>query len=132
MLNERGVSLLHSITGIDEGGTNTWIDKYIFPGGYIPELKELITNMADKKFQVVDVESLRRHYGRTLEHWAKNFENSLPEISKTKDETFIRTWRLYLNAFAASFNCGNINIHQIVFVKGINNDLPWTREYMYK
>jgi len=88
--------------------------------------------MADKKFQVVDIEGLRRHYGRTLEHWATNFENSLSEISKTKDETFIRMWRLYLNACAASFNCGDINIHQILFTKGINNDLPWTRQYMYK
>jgi integrase/recombinase XerD len=60
-----------------------------------------------------------------------NFENSLPEISKTKDETFIRMWRLYLNACAASFNWGNINIHQILFTKDINNNLPWTREYMY-
>jgi len=132
LLNEKGVSLVHCITGIVEGETNTWIDKYIFPRGYIPTLKELISNMADKKFQVVDIEGLRRHYGRTLEHWATNFENSLSEISKTKDETFIRMWRLYLNACAASFNCGDINIHQILFTKGINNDLPWTRQYMYK
>lgn len=132
LLNEKGLSLLHCITGIREGGTNTWIDKYIFPGGYIPALKDLISNIADKRFEVLDVESLRRHYGKTLEHWAANFEKALPEISKTKDETFIRMWRLYLYACAASFNCGNISIHQIVFTKGINNNLPWTREYMYK
>ncbi len=132
LLNTKGVSLLHCITDIDEGGTNTWIDKYIFPGGYIPVFKELISNIADKKFEVLDVENLRRHYGRTLEHWVINFENSLSEISKTKDETFIRMWRLYLNACAASFNCGNISIHQILFTKGLNNDLPWTREHIYK
>ena len=132
LVNAKGVSLLHCITGIAEGGTDAWINKYIFPGGYIPVLKELISNIADEKFQVIDVESLKMHYGRTLEHWAMNFENSLPEISKTKDETFIRMWRLYLNACAASFNCGDINIHQILFAKGINNNLPWTREYMYK
>lgn len=131
LLNAKGVSLLHCITGIDEGGRDAWIDKYIFPGGYIPVLKELISNIGDRKFQVNDVESLKMHYGRTLEHWAINFENSLPEISKTKDETFIRMWRLYLNACAACFNCGNINIHQILFAKD-NNNLPWTREYMYK
>ena len=73
-----------------------------------------------------------QHYGRTLEHWAKNFENALPEIMKSKDETFIRMWRLYLNACAASFNSGNIDIHQFLFTKGVNNELPWTREYMYK
>ena len=88
--------------------------------------------MSERNFDVIDVENLRLHYGRTLEHWAENFENALPEISKTKDEAFIRMWRLYLNACAASFNCGNINIHQFLFNKGVNNDLQWTRDYMYK
>lgn len=132
LLVDKGVSLLHCITSTDEGGTNTWIDKYIFPGGYIPSVKELICNISDYNFYLTDLESLRRHYGRTLECWANNFENALPEISKTKDEIFIRMWRLYLNACAASFNCGNIDLHQFVFVKGVNNELPWTREYMYR
>ena len=66
------------------------------------------------------------------ECWASNFENAMPEIEKMKDETFIRMWRMYLNSCAASFNCGNINLHQFLFTKGVNNDLPWTREYMYK
>ena len=131
LLNDNGVSLLHCITGI-VGGNNTWIDKYIFPGGYIPAISELINCMSERNFDVIDVENLRLHYGRTLEHWAENFENALTEISKTKDETFIRMWRLYLNACAASFNCGNINIHQFLFNKGVNNDLQWTRDYMYK
>ena len=61
---------------------------------------------------------------------SRNFENALPEIEKSKDETFIRMWRLYLNSCAASFNCCNINLHQILFAKGLNNDLPWTRDYM--
>ena len=131
LLNDNGVSLLHCITGI-VGGNNTWIDKYIFPGGYVPAITELINCMSERNFDVIDVENLRLHYGRTLEHWAENFENALPEISKTKDEAFIRMWRLYLNACAASFNCGNINIHQFLFNKGVNNDLQWTRDYMYK
>jgi len=130
LLKEKGVSLLHCITGVNEGGTNTWIDKFIFPGGYVPAIKDLITYIAEENFEIIDIESLRRHYGKTLECWAHNFEVALPEIEKTKDETFIRMWRLYLNACAASFNCGNINIHQILFAKGVNNDLPWTRNYM--
>jgi cyclopropane-fatty-acyl-phospholipid synthase len=132
LLNDKGVSLLHCITSTEVGGNNTWIDKYIFPGGYVPAVRELINCMSDEKFTLIDAENLRLHYGRTLEHWTKNFENALPEIRKTKDETFIRMWRLYLNACAASFNSGNISIHQFVFNKGVNNDLPWTREYMYK
>lgn len=131
LLNDKGVSLLHCITGVKEGGNNTWINKYIFPGGYVPAIAELINCMAERSFNIIDVENLRLHYGRTLEHWAANFENALPEIRKTKDETFIRMWRLYLNSCAASFNSGNITIHQFLFNKGVNNNLEWTRDYMY-
>lgn len=132
LLTEGGLSLLHCITGISDEGVNSWINKYIFPGGYIPTVKELIAYMSDVQLSLLDAESLRRHYGRTLEHWAYNFEKVIPEIRKSYDDKFIRMWRLYLNACAASFNCGNIDIHQFLFSKCINNDIPWTREYLYK
>lgn len=132
LLASGGVSMLHCITRIQEREINTWLNKYIFPGGYIPTLSELLQQMSDVNFYLLDAESLRRHYGRTLEHWSNNFENALPEIRKFKDETFIRMWHLYLNASAASFNYGKIDIHQLLFTKGPNNNLPWTREYMYR
>lgn len=134
LLNEGGLSLLHSITGIheSEGGTNSWINQYIFPGGYIPSIQELVRHISEEGFHLLDVESLRRHYGRTLEHWAGNFEQALPEIEKNKDEIFIRMWRLYLNSCAASFNSGNIDIHQFLFTKNINDEIPWCRDYMYQ
>lgn len=134
LLTDGGLSLLHCITAQEDnenGGTDSWINKYIFPGGYIPSVKELVSQMQSEELCFVDMESLRRHYGRTLEIWTENFENALSEISKTKDETFIRMWRLYLNACAASFKCGNIYLHQFLFTKGVNNELPWTREYIY-
>jgi cyclopropane-fatty-acyl-phospholipid synthase len=133
MLEEGGLSLLHCITGIheSEGGTNSWINKYIFPGGYIPSIQELIGHMSKEGFHLIDAESLRRHYGRTLEHWAANFEKALPEIQKSRDEIFIRMWRLYLNSCAASFNTGNIDVHQFIFTKGINDRIPCCRDYIY-
>jgi len=131
LLSEGGVSLLHSITGYDESAINGWFNKYIFPGGYIPAVQELVSLMASNSFYLIDLESLREHYTRTLEHWSKNFENALPLIQKMKDETFIRMWRLYLNSCAASFHCGNIDLHQFLFTKGVNNSWPLTREYMY-
>lgn len=134
MLEEGGLSLLHSITGIHEGegATNSWINKYIFPGGYIPSIQELAAHISKVDFHLIDAESLRRHYGRTLEHWAANFEKALPEIRKSKDEIFVRMWRLYLNSCAASFNTGNIDVHQFVFTKGVNDKIPWRRDYMYQ
>lgn len=130
LLKEGGVSLLHCITGYDETGTNSWINKYIFPGGYIPAVQELISLMAANGFYLIDLESLREHYTRTLEYWARNFENALPMIRKMKDETFIRMWRLYLNSCAASFHLGSIDLHQFLFTRGVNNDWPLTRNYM--
>jgi cyclopropane-fatty-acyl-phospholipid synthase len=131
LLNEGGASLLHCITGYDGLGTNSWINKYIFPGGYIPAVQELVSLIAANRFYLLDLESLREHYTRTLEHWTQNFEKALPLIMKLKDETFIRMWRLYLNSCAASFHCGNIDLHQILFTKGVNNTWPQTRAYIY-
>ncbi len=131
LLTEGGLSLLHCITSL-KGGSNRWIDKYIFPGGYLPSVTELITHMTEEAFHLIDLESLRRHYCRTLEHWADNFEQAMDKITRMKEEDFIRMWRLYLNACAASFHTGNIDIHQFVFSKGLADDLPWTRDYIYQ
>lgn len=131
LLKNGGISLLHCITSL-KGGNNQWLEKYIFPGGYVPSMPELVNLITDEDFHLIDLESLRRHYGRTLEKWSENFEHSLPVIRKMKDETFIRMWRLYLNACAGSFNAGNIDVHQFVFSKGLANEIPWTREYLYK
>lgn len=54
--------------------------KYIFPGGYIPSIRELAYNMAENNLHLIDLESLRLHYCKTLECWAENFENSLDEV----------------------------------------------------
>lgn len=132
LLNEGGVSLLHCITGNKEGSINSWINKYIFPGGYIPSVKELVGYLPPNHFYLTDLESLREHYTWTLEYWAKNFEEALPLIRQQKDEIFIRMWRLYLNSCAAAFHCGNIDVHQFLFTKGINNSWPMTRRYIYQ
>lgn len=132
LLEDKGVCLLHCITAQVEGEANEWIKRYIFPGGYIPSIRELVYNMAENNLHLVDVESLRLHYSKTLECWAKNFENNLDKVRNMKDEKFIRMWRLYLNACAASFHYGVIDIHQFLFTKGLNNNLPMTRDYLYK
>lgn len=131
LLNDKGLSLLHCITSKDHGCSNSWIEKYIFPGGYIPAIKDIVKYIAEEGFEIFDVENLRYHYAKTLEIWLKNFDENIEVIRQTKDERFIRMWRMYLGACAASFKCSNITIHQFVFTKGINNELPWTRDYLY-
>ena len=132
VLKQGGLFLLHYISGLKESEGDAWIKKYIFPGGVIPSFREIIEISADYKYHTIDVESLRLHYKETLLHWANNFDNNIDEVRKMFDEKFIRMWRMYLYSCAASFNNGVIDLHQILFVKGVNNNLPMTRDYMYK
>lgn len=131
VLKKKGLFLLHYISSVKEGNGDAWIRKYIFPGGIIPSLREIIDVAGDYKYHTIDVENLRLHYKKTLLMWYENFMNNLPEISKDHDERFIRMWQVYLASCAASFNNGVIDLHQILFTKGVNNTLPMTREYLY-
>ena len=131
VLKPEGLFLLHYISAYGEYPGDAWIKKYIFPGGVIPSLREIIHLSADYKYYVQDVESLRRHYVKTLLSWYERFEAHLPEVRKLFDERFIRMWQMYLCSCAASFNNGVIDLHQILFTKGVNNQLPMTREYLY-
>lgn len=126
-----GVSVLHCITGQIEGPCNRWIQKYIFPGGYIPSNRELVWLLPENGFHLLDAESLRLHYAKTLEHWADNFEKNIDYVRERYGERFVKMWHLYLNACAASFCTSGLNIYQIVFSKGLNNELPMTRHHLY-
>lgn len=132
VLKKEGVFVLHYISGLYESEGDAWIKKYIFPGGVIPTLREIISLSADYKFYTVDVESLRMHYYKTLLKWADNFEKNTDKVREMFDEKFVRMWRMYLYSCAACFYTGVIDLHQIVFTKGVNNFLPLTREYLYK
>ncbi|MBN7276690.1 SAM-dependent methyltransferase [Lactobacillus acetotolerans] len=132
-LKQDGTALIHGITRQQGGAVNAWINKYIFPGGYIPGLQEQIGHIIDNDLQVDDVEMLRRHYQRTLEIWDKNFNNSRKEIQNKMGERFTRMWDLYLQACAASFESGNIDVVQYLITKGPSGtNLPMTRQYMMK
>lgn len=132
-LTDDGVALIHGITRQQGGAFNGWINKWIFPGGYIPGLTENLDHIIENGLQVFDVESLRRHYQKTTEIWDKNFLEARPKVEKMFDERFIRMWDLYLQACAASFASGNIDVVQYLVSKGAaGHSLPMTREYMYK
>jgi cyclopropane-fatty-acyl-phospholipid synthase len=131
LLKEKGLMLLHTITHAKETPTDPWIQKYIFPGGYIPSVREIISLLPEYDFNVLDTENLRIHYAMTLDYWSDRFENSLEEVRKMFDERFIRMWRLYLKACAVFFRTGDMQLNQILFSKGINNDLFLTREHIY-
>ncbi len=129
VLNDGGIFLLHFISALKEHPGDAWIKKYIFPGGVVPSLREMLSAMAEDNFHVLDVENLRLHYNKTLLCWEKNFREHLDEISRMFDQRFIRMWDLYLSACAATFHNGIIDLHQILATKGINNELPMVRWY---
>ena len=132
-LKDDGVALIHGITRQQGGATNAWIDKYIFPGGYIPGLAEMVNHVTENGMQLADVEMLRRHYQRTLEIWDSNFNQHHDQIENLMGERFTRMWDLYLQACAASFESGNIDVVQYLMTKGPSGrHLPMTRDYMLK
>ncbi|MCL6478401.1 MAG: cyclopropane-fatty-acyl-phospholipid synthase family protein [Peptococcaceae bacterium] len=126
-----GLSMLHTITGTNEHEVNSWIDKYIFPGGYIPSLRETIWLLPDHNFHLLHAESLRMHYAMTLDRWYGNFVSHIDEIRNKFGEKFIRMWSLYLRGCAASFRVSGLNVYQLLFSKGLNNNLPLTLEGVY-
>ena len=130
-LADDGVALIHGITRQQGGAYNGWINKYIFPGGYIPGLAEMVDHIEENKLQIADMEMLRRHYQRTLELWDQNFNAHRDQITQMMGDRFTRMWDLYLQACAASFESGNIDVIQYLITKGASGkNLPMTRDYM--
>lgn len=132
LLKPGGISVLHSIMQQVELPLPAWIDKYIFPGGYIPSFRETVKLLPEYGMRIIDAENLRQHYALTLREWLKRFDANQKQINSMYGERFIRMWRLYLAGSISSFEYGNNDLMQIIFTKGINNDLPLTRDYMYR
>ena len=128
-MNDGGLFLLHFISSLKEHPGDPWIKKYIFPGGVVPSLREVLSAFAEDDFHTLDVENLRMHYSMTLQCWEKNFLEHLDEERKMFDERFIRMWHLYLASCASTFYNGIIDLHQVLVSKGVNNTLPITRWY---
>lgn len=127
VLKPEGLFLLHYISAQEEHPGDPWIKKYIFPGGTVPSLREIIGLMPEYRFYTLDVESLRRHYTQTLLCWRENFLKHREEIAEKYGEEFTRMWELYLASCAATFHNGVIDLHQILVSKGVNNRIPMTR-----
>lgn len=127
VLEPGGLFLLHFISAQKEHGGDPFMRKYIFPGGVIPSLREIMDLLPEYDFYTLDVESLRRHYTKTLQCWRENFTKHKAEIEAEHGEEFVRMWELYLASCAASFHNGVVDLHQILVSKGVNNELPMVR-----
>ena len=130
LLADDGIMLTHTIGRVDgPGTTDKWTRKYIFPGGYIPALSELVRAMEQTRWEVGDVEVLRYHYAETIAEWYRRTTLHEAEITALYDARLFRMWQFYLAGAEQSFREGeNVNFH-IQSVKR-RSALPMTREYI--
>ena len=123
-LKPGGLGVLHFIGHVGPRETEFFIRHYVFPGGWIPALSDVIQSMERWGLEVIDIENLRRHYALTLDEWLRRFDHAWPELQAQDrsrfDERFRRIWRTYLLACAEMFRSskGQTHLYQITFSKG--------------
>ena len=130
LLPRDGVALVHSIGRKHGPGiTNPFLDKYIFPGGYIPLLSEVLPSVERAGLQVADIELWRMHYAETLRHWRERFRAARPLIVALYDERFCRMWEYYLAISEVAFRWAGFAVFQLQLVKTADA-APITRSYL--
>ncbi len=130
LLAPDGIALLHSIGRMDGPGTTSpWIRKYIFPGGYVPALSEVVPIVERQRLWITDIEILRLHYARTLRAWRRRFEQNRERIKAIYDERFCRMWEMYLVGSEVGFRHGGLMVFQMQLAKALDA-VPLTRDYM--
>lgn len=130
LLSDDGVMLLHAIgrsTGPDV--TSPWITKYIFPGGYIPAISEVIPAVERAGLLVCDLEILRLHYAETLKAWRERFMARREEAVRLYDERFARMWEFYLACSEMAFRKQNLMVFQIQLARR-QGVVPLARDYI--
>ncbi|MEA2940985.1 MAG: cyclopropane-fatty-acyl-phospholipid synthase, partial [Bradyrhizobium sp.] len=130
LLTDDGVMMLHSIgRSLGPDVTNPWIAKYIFPGGYIPALSEVIPAIERAGLLVCDIEILRLHYAETLKAWRERFMARREEAVRLYDERFAKMWEFYLAASEMSFRKQRMMVFQIQLTRR-QGVVPMTRDYI--
>jgi len=132
VLTPAGRGLIHSIGSSVSAPMNPWIERHIFPGAYTPTVREMMDVLEPFRFAVLDVENLRQHYARTLEHWLARYEQHVDEVHAMFDEPFVRAWRLYLSGSVAAFRLGALQVFQVLFNRTGAGDVAWTRAALYR
>ncbi|MFZ5673218.1 MAG: class I SAM-dependent methyltransferase [Pseudomonadota bacterium] len=130
LLDDDGVLVLHSIGRSDAPGfTNPWIAKYIFPGGYIPALSEVLPSVERSGLVITDIEVLRLHYAETLRHWRQRFLARRAAAVELFDERFARLWEFYLSVSELAFRYQGMMVFQMQIAKR-QDAVPLTRGYI--
>jgi cyclopropane-fatty-acyl-phospholipid synthase len=130
LMKDDGVAVIHAIGRRDEPGvTNPWIAKYIFPGGYIPALSEVLPAIERAGLWVTDLEVLRLHYAETLRIWRERFMAQWDEIALQYDQRFCRMFEFYFAVSEIAFRYGGHMVFQVQLAKSVDA-VPMTRDYV--
>lgn len=132
LLKPGGVTVLHTITNEFEMQNDSWIDRYVFPGGYIPSARETVGLMPEYDMRLQDYENLRRHYALTLDEWLVRYDAHKKVITARYGESFYRMWRLYLAGSITGFRWDTLSLSQFVMTKGLTEDFEMTRDHIYR
>ena len=131
LLQPDGVALIHTIARAGSpGGAHPWMQKHIFPGGYLPSLSQLAPLIEQNGLWLTDHEPLRLHYARTLRAWDERFQANRAEVAAMFDERFCRIWEFYLQGSEMSFRHRRQAVFQLQLAKRIDT-VPITRDYLY-
>jgi cyclopropane-fatty-acyl-phospholipid synthase len=130
-LSPRGLGLIHTIGRNRPGNMNGWIERRIFPGAQPPSLGQMMAIFEPRDFSVLDVENLRLHYAETLRHWTARYLAVFDKVRAARGAEFARAWHLYLAGSTAAFTSGTIQLFQVLFARGGNNELPASRRDLY-
>jgi cyclopropane-fatty-acyl-phospholipid synthase len=130
-LAPNGFGLIHTIGRNRPEAMNGWIEQRIFPGAHPPSLGEMMAIFEPRGFSVLDVENLRLHYAETLRHWMARYLAAIDEVRAARGAAFARAWQLYLAGSIAAFSSGTMQLFQVLFARGGNNELPTTRRHLY-
>jgi cyclopropane-fatty-acyl-phospholipid synthase len=130
LLAPDGVMLLHTMGRMGRPGTtDRFIQKYIWPGGYIPALSEIVSASEPARLIMADCEALRLHYPPTVLHWYERFKAVREEVIRRYDERFYRLWLFYLAAGLTMFSDGGMTVYQLQYLRR-RDAAPTTRDYM--
>lgn len=130
-LSKSGRGLIHFLGRNYPFPISAWTRKCIFPGTYAPTLGQTRDIFEPWGFTVIDVENLRPHYAKTLEHWLERFERAVPAITEMFGTDFVRGWRLYMAGSLAGFHAGTLELFQICFTQSASQQIPWSRANLY-
>jgi cyclopropane-fatty-acyl-phospholipid synthase len=135
LLAPGGVGLLHCISHmVETSEVDPFVAKHVFPGYWFNSLEGITRRTVHRGLHVLDIENLRRHYALTAHHWRRNLLANWSAIQRQLgfDDTFLRTWELYLAQVVSGFRNGGMHLLQTVISNGVQDSYPLTREHLYR